>query len=120
LFSRVGLGMSVLHKINPTVHRAVADAALPLQKIESRSKPWFPTLDKNNNNNNYDTLLSLTVLDAIQSEGGRVEKELIIDGEVMSYAIMRGALQVRTHMIEYIHTHLLCEFLSCTVYQTYI
>jgi hypothetical protein len=111
--------MSVLHKINPTVHRAVADAALPLQKIESRSKPWFPTLDKNNPHNS-DPRLSLTVLDAIQSEGGRVEKELIIDGEVMSYAIMRGALQVRTHMIEYIHTHLLCEFLSCTVYQTYI
>jgi hypothetical protein len=75
--------------MNPTVQRAVADAALPLKGIESRSKPWFGS-DKP-----YDTLLSLTIQDAIQSEGGRVETELIVDGEVMSYAIMRGALQVR-------------------------
>jgi hypothetical protein len=31
----------------------------------------------------------------IKQTGGDVEKELIVNGEVMAYTIMRGALQVK-------------------------
>lgn len=80
--------MAILRKINPVVHRAVADASLPLKRIASRTKPWFG--DKP-----FDTLLTLPIEEAIRSVGGRAEEELIVDGEVMAYTIMRGALQVR-------------------------
>lgn len=87
-FTKPMLGMGILHKINPKVHRAVADAALPLKKIRSRAKPWF---DKDVP---FDTLLELDIEEAIRSVGGETEEKLIIDGEVMCYSIMRGALQV--------------------------
>jgi hypothetical protein len=80
--------MSVLRKINPTVQRAVADASLPLKLIASRTKPWIG--DKN-----FETLLTIPLEETIRAEGGRIAEELIVDGEVMAYAIMRGALQVR-------------------------
>lgn len=80
-------GMSVLRKINPTVQRAVADASLPLKLIASRTKPWFG--DKE-----YDTLLTLPIDETFRTAGGRVTEELVVDGEVMAYTIMRGALQV--------------------------
>jgi hypothetical protein len=82
--------MSVLRKINPAVQRAVADAGMPLEQISSRTKPWFGGGSKP-----FDTLLTLPIADAIRSVGGRVQDELIIEGEVMAYTIMRGALQVR-------------------------
>lgn len=77
----------MLNKLNPDVYRAVADAALPLKGIESRCMPWFG--DKP-----FDTLLKLTVEEAIRIEGGQVEEELVLDGEVTVRTIMRGALQV--------------------------
>lgn len=81
--------MSVLRKINPAVQRAVADAGMPLEQISSRTKPWFGSSKP------FNTLLTLPIADAIRSVGGRVQDELIVDGEVMAYTIMRGALQVR-------------------------
>lgn len=79
-------GMSVLRMINPKVQRAVADAALPLEKIQSRTKPWF-------GENAFDTLLEIPMEESIREQGGNVEDTLIIENEVMVYAIMRGALQ---------------------------
>jgi hypothetical protein len=81
--------MSVLKKINPSVQRAVADAALPLKCIRSRTKPWFQ------GDNQFDTLLEFPLEETIRKVGGKVEEELIIDGEVMAYTILRGAMQVR-------------------------
>lgn len=80
-------GARTLQKINPNLHRAVVDAALPLTNIRSRIKPWF-------GDDNFATLLELNLEQIIKKTGGDVEKELIVDGEVMAYTIMRGALQV--------------------------
>lgn len=84
--------MSVLHKINPQVQRAVADAGLPMKAIRTRTRPWRR---REASEAQYDTLLELNLEDTVRQEGGKVEKELIIDGEPMFYSIMRGALQVR-------------------------
>jgi hypothetical protein len=80
-------GMSVLRKINPIVQKAVADASLPLKLITSTTKPWFGDQE-------YDTLFTLPIDETFRTAGGRVTEELVVDGEVMAYAIMRGALQV--------------------------
>lgn len=79
----------MLRKINPTVQRAVADASLPLKLIQSRTKPWFGGDTKE-----YDTLLTIPIEKTFREAGGRVTEELVVDDEVMAYAIMRGALQV--------------------------
>ena len=80
--------MSALKKINPQLQSAVAQASLPLKSIRSRAKPWFDTKES------YSTLLELDVEEAIRQTGGETEEQLIVDGEVMAYTIMRGALQV--------------------------
>ena len=81
-------GMSTLKKINPKLQWAVTKASLPLKSIRSRAKPWF------DENKAYSTLLELDVEEAIRKTGGETEEQLIVDGEVMAYTIMRGALQV--------------------------
>lgn len=96
-------GMSVLHKINPKLQTAVAEAALPLKKIRSRTKPWNPlsflssltktSKDEDKNDSSFSTLLEFDLEQIIRDAGGDVEKELIVDGNVMAYTIMRGALQ---------------------------
>jgi len=85
-------GMSVLRKINPDLQAKVAAASLPLKDIRSRSKPWLP------GDNPFQTLLELNIESEIRAVGGKTEEDLIVDGEVMCYAIMRGALQVRAHL----------------------
>lgn len=80
----------MLHKINPKVQRAVADAGLPMKAVRTRTRPWSKESEVE-----YDTLLELNLEETVRQEGGKVEKELIIDGEPMFYSIMRGALQVR-------------------------
>lgn len=79
----------MLHKINPKVQRAVADAGLPVKAIRTRSRPWKDDGDR------FDTLLELELEETVRQEGGKAEEALIIDGEPMFYSIMRGALQVR-------------------------
>lgn len=87
-------GASTLHKINPKLFTAVKEASLPLKKIRSRTKPWFGDDNtKNGGGKAFDTLLELDLKNVIQQTGGDVEKELIVNGEVMAYTIMRGALQ---------------------------
>ena len=91
--------MSALKKINPQLQSAVAQASLPLKSIRSRAKPWFDTKKP------YSTLLELDVEEAIRQTGGETEEQLIVDGEVMAYTIMRGALQVSI-IVTYFHTYL--------------
>jgi len=81
-------GMTVLKMINPQVQRAVADASLPLTKIETRAKPWFDTTDEK-----FSSLLKIELEKCIRKQGGTIEESLIVDDEVMVYTIMRGALQ---------------------------
>lgn len=80
-------GMSTLKKINPELQRATARASLPLRNVRSRAKPWFETDEP------FSTLLELNLPEQIRKAGGVAESELIVDGEVMAYSIMRGALQ---------------------------
>jgi len=80
-------GMSTLKKINPELQRLTANASLPLQNIRSRAKPWSETDEP------FSTLLELNLPNEIRRAGGAAETELIVDGEVMAFSIMRGALQ---------------------------
>lgn len=82
--------MSVLRKINPKVQRAVAESALPMKAIRTRSRCW-----NKEDEDGFDTLLELELEQAVRQAGGKAAEELIVDGEVMFYTIMRGALQVR-------------------------
>jgi hypothetical protein len=75
--------------MNTQVFRAVADAALPLQTISSRCRPWFDSSSE------YDSLLEISVPHAIREAGGSVTESLLVDDQPMAYTIMRGALQVR-------------------------
>jgi hypothetical protein len=81
--------MSVLRKINPKVQRAVANAALPMKAIRTRSRCWKEGKE------DFDTLLQFELEETVRKAGGKAAEELVVDGEVMFYAIMRGALQVR-------------------------
>lgn len=81
-------GLATLKSINPSVHKKVANAALPLKNIRSRAKPWFES-----SKNPYSTLLELNIEESIKKVGGATEEGLIVDGEVMACTIMRGALQ---------------------------
>lgn len=83
----------MLHKINPKVQRAVADASLPVKAIRTRTRPW-----KEAGGADYDTLLELNLEETVRQEGGKAKEELIINGEPMFYSIMRGALQVRREL----------------------
>jgi len=80
-------GMSTLKKINPELQRLTANASLPLRNVRSRAKPWFETDEA------FSTLLELNLPEEIRRAGGTAESELIVDGEVMAFSIMRGALQ---------------------------
>lgn len=84
-----------MRKINPDLQKKVASAALPLTHIRSRTKPWFES------KNPFSTLLEMNIEENIKIAGGVTEEELIVDGEVMACAIMRGTLQVS----QYSHHH---------------
>jgi len=81
-------GMSTMKKINPTLHSAVASAALPLTHVRSRTKPWFDS-----NKKPFSTLLELDLEKTVKQAGENVREALIIDGKPQFYTIMRGALQ---------------------------
>jgi len=80
-------GMSALKKINPDLQRAVVRSSLPLRNIRSRAKPWSES-DKP-----FSTLLELNLADTFRNGGVDAEENLIVDGEIMAFTIMRGALQ---------------------------
>eukprot|EP00590_Aulacoseira_subarctica_P010730 CAMPEP_0172419506 /NCGR_PEP_ID=MMETSP1064-20121228/5935_1 /TAXON_ID=202472 /ORGANISM="Aulacoseira subarctica , Strain CCAP 1002/5" /LENGTH=427 /DNA_ID=CAMNT_0013159021 /DNA_START=808 /DNA_END=2091 /DNA_ORIENTATION=+ len=77
-----------MKKINPTLHSAVASAALPLTHVRSRTKPWFDS-----NKKPFSTLLELDLEKTVKQAGENVREALIIDGKPQFYTIMRGALQ---------------------------
>ncbi len=81
-------GMAVLRKINPDLFQIVKDASLAQTFVRSRAKPWNIKADT------FDTLLEISLKDAVENAGGKVADELIVNGELMWFAIMRGALQV--------------------------
>ncbi len=85
--------------MNPDLHRAVANAGLPLKNIRSRAKPWFSS-----DSEPFSTLLELNLEQEIRKAGGAAEDGLIVDGEVMATTIMRGALQVSDLKFEVIRT----------------
>lgn len=80
-------GLATFKKMNEDLYRKIADAGLPLRNIKSRTKPWFQTEES------YSTLLEMNIEENIRIAGGEAEESLIVDGEVMACAIMRGALQ---------------------------
>lgn len=80
-------GLATFKKMNEDLYRKIADAGLPLRNIKSRAKPWFETKEA------YSTLLEMNIEENIRIAGGEAEESLIVDGEVMACAIMRGALQ---------------------------
>lgn len=97
-------GMSVLNKINPDLQKKIATNALPLLKVRSRAKPrdwqwpWEELFEKLSGSPQaesatYQTLLELDLKEAFSSATAETRDQLIVDGEVMSYAILRGALQ---------------------------
>ena len=79
-------GLAVLGEINPEVQKAVMKAGLPQTGVRSRCKPWNPE-------NQFDTLLELSLKDTVEKAGGKIADSLIKHGELLWVAIMRGALQ---------------------------
>ena len=81
-------GLSVLGKINEDVQQAVMDAAVPIGTLSGRHKSWSlePTEEK---------LWDIDVKNMFRRAGGRAEEEIIVNDNLLWYAIMRGALQVR-------------------------
>jgi len=89
---QVNGGLSILHKINPSLQKSVIKAALPLVKIRSRAKPWTNFFNKKEPPKKFSTLLELNLEEIIKNDK-EVKKSLYVDGEVMSFSITRGALQ---------------------------
>jgi len=81
-------GLTALGKINKDLQMKIMEAGLPAKKVESRAKAW-----KNPSSTTYDTLLQLNLEDLVRNTGGAVTDNLVQDGKVLWYSIMRGALQ---------------------------
>lgn len=80
-------GVAVLGKINLDLQQAVIDAAVPISTLKGRNKSW-------KDGSQEDTLWNLSVESLFRKAGGEAEQEIIVDGTVMWFAVMRGALQV--------------------------
>mmetsp|Transcript_17389 Transcript_17389/g.20053 ORF Transcript_17389/g.20053 Transcript_17389/m.20053 type:complete len:585 (+) Transcript_17389:38-1792(+) len=81
-------GMSVLHKINPELASKAMNAAVPVTRICSRTQS-----SSSSSSLDYDTLLELDLKQSVLDTGGITKQELIVNGELMSFAIRRGVLQ---------------------------
>ena len=81
-------GLTALGKIDKDLQEKVMEAGLPAKRVESRAKAW-----SNPSSTTYDTLLQLNLEDLVRNTGGAVTENLVQDGEVLWYSIMRGALQ---------------------------
>jgi len=99
-------GMGILYKINPDLQKKIVMSALPLLKVRSRAKPrdwqwpWEKLLDDLRGPtaqvtapSSYQTLLELDLKEAFSSAQAETRDQLIVDGQVMSYSLLRGALQ---------------------------
>ena len=89
--------MAVMKKTNQVVQQSIAKAALPLKTIRSKTKPWILSENKKECE-----LFNFDIESAVRNQGDDVQSKLIVDDEVMAYAIMRGELQVRNN-IQYIY-----------------
>ena len=81
-------GLAALGKIDKDLQKKVMEAGLPAKSVESRSKAW-----KNPSSTTYDTLLQLDLEEVVKNAGGAVTENLVQDGKLLWYSIMRGALQ---------------------------
>ena len=80
-------GLAVLGWINPDVQKAVIEAGLPQEKVQSRAKAW-------NENDPFDVLFERNLPETVMKKGGDVAKNLIDkDNNLLWISIMRGALQ---------------------------
>eukprot|EP00980_Cylindrotheca_fusiformis_P000235 scaffold52_cov183-Cylindrotheca_fusiformis.AAC.14 len=79
-------GLAALGKINPDIQKAVMDAGVPISNIRSRNKSWFSEAST-------DTLWDLSIEKLIREAKRETSEQLVVDGQVQWYGIMRGALQ---------------------------
>lgn len=79
-------GLAVLGKINPVVREAVIDGGVPTQTLSGRNKSW-------QDGKSESKLWDYDVAKIFRDAGGRATEELFVDGRMMWYGIMRGALQ---------------------------
>lgn len=79
-------GMAVLGKINPDLQQAVINAAVPTGTLSGRNKSWW-------DGNAESTLWDFDITSMFKEAGGTTSKELLMDGQAVWFAIMRGALQ---------------------------
>jgi hypothetical protein len=82
-------GMAVLGKINRGVQQAVIDASVSISNLRARNKSW--------SGDSFDKMWDISVGDIVLKAGGATTEELVQDGKVLWYGIMRGALQVGKH-----------------------
>jgi len=78
-------GLAILGKINPDTQRSVMEAAIPIRNIRSNNKSW--------GDDSLDNLWDIDIEKMVKDKGGTTADELIVDGNVMWYGIMRGVLQ---------------------------
>lgn len=96
-------GLVALNEISSSLYRQVADAALPLEKLTSRCRPWF----RSNLDDGIEKgwkLLEMDIQNAIRENasakrqkdeetGNNSYKLETDDGEIVAYTILRGTLQ---------------------------
>lgn len=79
-------GLATLGRINSDVQKAVTNAGIPITDIRGKNKAWFAE-------SSTDTLWDYSVEKLIREAGGDTQDQLVVDGQVQWFGIMRGALQ---------------------------
>jgi salicylate hydroxylase len=83
---QVNGGLATLGRINPDVQKAVMNAGVPIADLIGKNKAWF-------GESSTDTLWNYSIEKLIRDKGGSAEEQLIVDGQVQWFGVMRGALQ---------------------------
>lgn len=90
-------GLACLGRLNPDVQRAVIDAALPVDCIRGRHKAWNQKQKGNGDGAGGSGSVSRLwdySIQAVVTGAGEIGRDLLdANGNVLWYAIMRGALQ---------------------------
>jgi salicylate hydroxylase len=81
-------GLACLGWINREVQQAIIDAAIPLDSIRGRHKSWL-----NNGSSPIARLWDYSPDDVFKDAGDEVQDLIDENGNILWYAIMRGALQ---------------------------
>jgi hypothetical protein len=84
-------GLSVLHKINPSVCQAVMAAGLPQTKLTSKCRSWQAKQQEDDSSDNHsnntkkaypmDTLLELDIRKIVENSGQDVAQSLLLQGD---------------------------------------